>query len=245
MTYAGLSSLIGSRAVHVDEEQGLVTFAYAAPSAIAAGQALAEVKFTYAAPHVASTLRLTTLQKNEDVTVSARRWSFPSAMGLPLRHLPGSRPQRLVSRKHRLCPERRTHERHVRHRVLPQWKADPRPDGDNPVPHGRKSCSGQRRSLYRDVKAGRYYTQAIRWAWAEGIANGITPTRFAPEEPITREQMVTFLARYAASTGKKIASQVDLSSFPDSELISEYAKESMAWAVENGILNGMDGKLAP
>ena len=57
--------------------------------------------------------------------------------------------------------------------------------------------------------------------------------------------MVTFLARYAASTGKKIASQVDLSSFPDSELISEYAKESMAWAVENGILNGMDGKLAP
>ena len=98
---------------------------------------------------------------------------------------------------------------------------------------------------FTDVKAGRYYTQAIRWAWAEGIANGITPTRFAPEEPITREQMVTFLARYAASTGKKIASQVDLSSFPDSELISEYAKESMAWAVENGILNGMDGKLAP
>ena len=44
LTYAGLSSLIGSRAVHVDEEQGLVTFAYAAPSAIAAGQALAEVK---------------------------------------------------------------------------------------------------------------------------------------------------------------------------------------------------------
>ncbi len=71
LTYAGLSSLIGSRAVHVDEEQGLVTFAYAAPSAIAAGQALAEVKFTYAAPHVASTLRLTTLQKNEDVTVSS------------------------------------------------------------------------------------------------------------------------------------------------------------------------------
>ncbi len=78
---------------------------------------------------------------------------------------------------------------------------------------------------FTDVKAGRYYTQAIRWAWAEGIANGITPTRFAPEEPITREQMVTFLARYAASTGKEIASQVDLSSFPDSELISEYAKE--------------------
>ena len=58
--------------------------------------------------------------------------------------------------------------------------------------------------------------------------------------------MVTFLARYAASTGKKNRLPGrSLPPSPDSELISEYAKESMAWAVENGILNGMDGKLAP
>ena len=100
-------------------------------------------------------------------------------------------------------------------------------------------------SPFADVQADRFYADAIAWAYGNEIAKGVTDDRFMPNSPVTREQMVTFLARYAASTGKKIASQVDLSSFPDSELISEYAKESMAWAVENGILNGMDGKLAP
>ena len=245
LTYAGLSSLIGSRAVHVDEEQGLVTFAYAAPSAIAAGQALAEVKFTYAAPHVASTLRLTTLQKNEDVTVSSppvelsvRDGDCPSATFRDLDpnawyhesidFVLNAGLMNGMSATEFSPNGKLTRGQMVT--ILYRMAGSPAVDKDAP---------------FTDVKAGRYYTQAIRWAWAEGIANGITPTRFAPEEPITREQMVTFLARYAASTGKKIASQVDLSSFPDSELISEYAKESMAWAVENGILNGMDGKLAP
>ena len=57
--------------------------------------------------------------------------------------------------------------------------------------------------------------------------------------------MVTFLARYAASTGKETEPQSDLSRFPDSESVSQYAKASMAWAVETGILIGIDGSLAP
>lgn len=245
LTYAGLSSLIGSRAVHVDEEQGLVTFAYAAPSAIAAGQALAEVKFTYAAPHVASTLRLTTLQKNEDVTVS----SPPVELSVRDGDCPSATFRDLD-------PNAWYHESidFVLNAGLMNGMSATEFSPNGKLTRGQMvtilyrmagSPAADKDAPFTDVKAGRYYTQAIRWAWAEGIANGITPTRFAPEEPITREQMVTFLARYAASTGKEIASQVDLSSFPDSELISEYAKKSMAWAVENGILNGMDGKLAP
>ncbi|MFR8332999.1 MAG: S-layer homology domain-containing protein [Oscillospiraceae bacterium] len=50
---------------------------------------------------------------------------------------------------------------------------------------------------FQDVKAGTYYSDAVRWAAANEIACGVTDTRFQPNGLMTREQMATFLYRYA------------------------------------------------
>lgn len=80
------------------------------------------------------------------------------------------------------------------------------------------------------------FEKARLWAAGRGITDGTNP-----DGNITREQMVTILWRYAGSP----AASGDLSRFSDSSKVSSYAVEAMAWAVENGIINGADGKLLP
>ena len=93
------------------------------------------------------------------------------------------------------------------------------------------------RSPFADVAANRYYSDAVAWAAEAGVVNGMAPDRFAPDAPITREQLVTILFRYAGDDG----SRTDLSAFPDADAVSPYAREAMAWAVERGIVNGVGG----
>ena len=100
-------------------------------------------------------------------------------------------------------------------------------------------------SPFTDVKEGRYYTEAVSWAAEQGLAQGVTETRFVPEAPATREQLVTFLCRYAAMHGVDTAADGSLSNFPDASSVSEYAQQPMLWAVQTGLLQGMDGRLAP
>ena len=94
---------------------------------------------------------------------------------------------------------------------------------------------------FTDVPAGLWYTDAILWASKAGITLGVTETTFGTDEPVTREQLVTFLWRFA---GKKTSAQ-SLAAFADADKVSEYALVAMQWAVENGIINGADGKLLP
>ena len=114
--------------------------------------------------------------------------------------------------------------------ILHRLSGSPEPTGTNP---------------FTDVKAGRYYTAAVTWAAEQGLAKGITPTQFAPDAPVTREQVVTFLYRYASLSGADVSATGSLSGFPDASSVSEYAQVPMAWAVETGLLLGMDGRLAP
>ncbi len=95
---------------------------------------------------------------------------------------------------------------------------------------------------YYDVENNHWYTDAILWASSNGIINGVGYGYFAPDEAITREQIVTILWRYA---NKPAASTSSLNAFSDSYRVSAYAKTAMAWAVEEGILNGMNGRLIP
>ena len=68
----------------------------------------------------------------------------------------------------------------------------------------------------------------------------------APMSAITREQMVTTLYRYCKRKGYKITPGADLSRFPDSGQVEDYAKEAFAWAVGCGLVSGTDwGLLAP
>lgn len=85
---------------------------------------------------------------------------------------------------------------------------------------------------FTDVKAGKWYTDAIAWAVGQGITNGVGNGLFAPGEGCTRGQIVTFLWRAAGSPEPK-----ELSGFADVGASKFYAK-AVAWAVENGITTG-------
>lgn len=101
-------------------------------------------------------------------------------------------------------------------------------------------------SSFTDVPSGQWYTNAVAWAAANGIVNGITDTTFAPNRPITREQMAAILYRYAAWKGCDISGQVDLSGYTDAAAVSGYAKEALAWANAEGLITGVtDTTLRP
>ena len=86
---------------------------------------------------------------------------------------------------------------------------------------------------FADVPANAYFADAVKWAVDKGITNGLSDTMFGPYEPCTRAQIVTFLWRAAGSPEPKTAS-----SFTDVPANAYYAK-AVAWAVENGITNGV------
>lgn len=93
-----------------------------------------------------------------------------------------------------------------------------------------------------DVVEDAYYYDALVWAYQNGITNGVSDTNAGMEQPLTREQIVCFLYRYAAGA----ASGNALSRFTDADQVSDFAVEAMNWAVELGILNGGgDGTIAP
>lgn len=91
---------------------------------------------------------------------------------------------------------------------------------------------------FTDVPTGSYYENAAAWATEKGIVKGITPDRFAPEQPITREQLVTIFARYARHVGIGTESKDSISTFADSALVSPYAAEAMNWALQAGLIQG-------
>ena len=94
-------------------------------------------------------------------------------------------------------------------------------------------------SPFADVQADRFYADAIAWAYGNEIAKGVTDDRFMPNSPVTREQMVTFLARFARWSGLELQTGGSLEDYADAGSVSAYAEEAMAWAVENGIIQGM------
>ena len=88
-------------------------------------------------------------------------------------------------------------------------------------------------NFFYDVPNGAYFYEAVKWAVKSGVTNGLSDTMFGPYESCTRAQIVTFLWRAAGSPEPKTAS-----SFTDVPANAYYAK-AVAWAVENGITNGM------
>lgn len=94
---------------------------------------------------------------------------------------------------------------------------------------------------FTDVKRGDWYYDAVVWAYDKGIGNGTSETTFAPNAPVTREQLVTFLWRYVGQP----ASAQSLDAFPDNATVSSYAHTALQWAVEKSIINGNGGNLEP
>lgn len=85
---------------------------------------------------------------------------------------------------------------------------------------------------FKDVAAGRYYTEAVEWAAAHDIVKGFTDGTFQPDKPVTREQLAAFLSRFAQYNGIRLAD----GKLSADALVSDWARENVAWATAEGIL---------
>ena len=94
-------------------------------------------------------------------------------------------------------------------------------------------------SSFTDVAAGSYYEDAVNWAAANGIVNGVSETSFAPNTAITREQMAAILYRYAQFKGYDVSTSGSLGGYADASDISAYAATAMQWANGEGLINGV------
>lgn len=95
---------------------------------------------------------------------------------------------------------------------------------------------------FPDVPDGNYFSVPIVWANQAGIINGHSNTGlFGTFENITREDMVTIMYRYAKYKNLDLSGAGSLGVFFDQDQISGYAREALAWAVGNGIINGRSG----
>lgn len=98
---------------------------------------------------------------------------------------------------------------------------------------------------FTDVESDSYYENAVAWANENGIVSGISEECFAPNEPITREQMAAIIYRYAAFKGYDITTSSN-TSYTDNDNISDYAKDAVIWAAEKSVMTGnTDGSFAP
>lgn len=82
--------------------------------------------------------------------------------------------------------------------------------------------------------------KALEWGIADGITDGSDKTAL-----ITRERLVTLLARLAEKMDVTLSANGDLTVFPDAADLSDWAADAMTWAVGEGIINGMDGAMNP
>ena len=93
---------------------------------------------------------------------------------------------------------------------------------------------------FDDVNGKAYYGEAIAWAKQAGVVNGYGDGTFAPDAPVTREELACMLANYAKKVDQADVTVEDadkvLSSMSDGSAVSEWAKGSVAWAVENEIM---------
>lgn len=108
--------------------------------------------------------------------------------------------------------------------VLYRIAGSPAPDGENP---------------FTDLQADQtWYHDAVIWAYENNIVSGTGATTFSPTGAVTREQMATFISRFAKFMGYDTETENDISSFPDYTSVNSWAVDGLAWANENGIITG-------
>lgn len=94
---------------------------------------------------------------------------------------------------------------------------------------------------FSDVPASGWYAESVAWAQENGIAAGYADGSFAPDAPVTREQLVAMQYRYAMFKGRNTDVHTDLDSFKDAAATSNWAQEAMQWAVAAKIIYGKEG----
>ncbi len=90
---------------------------------------------------------------------------------------------------------------------------------------------------FTDVPAGTWYSDAVLWAYDKGVVKGTSETTFAPTADITRQDMATIIARYAAAFQIELKA-ADGTTFSDDSAIAGYAKDAVYSMKASGILSG-------
>ena len=100
---------------------------------------------------------------------------------------------------------------------------------------------------FADVAEDAWYHNAVVWAKSIGLVNGISATEFAPEDELTREQLVTIFYRYAAFLGYdlSIGEDTNILSYEDFDAIAEYAIPALQWACGAGLIESVYGNILP
>ncbi len=95
---------------------------------------------------------------------------------------------------------------------------------------------------FKDVAAGTWYTEAVRWAASTGIVEGYNAEAFGPDDTITREQLATIMWRYAKYRGMDVSvgENTNILSYGDAFDVSEWAIPAMQWACGSGLIQGVD-----
>lgn len=102
------------------------------------------------------------------------------------------------------------------------------------------------KNTFTDVNSSRYYAKAVQWGKDNGIINGKTSTKFAPDDSVTREEIAAILYRYADYKSRETNEQDNLDKFTDKDKISNYAVTAMKWAVAELYIKGRtETTLAP
>ena len=93
---------------------------------------------------------------------------------------------------------------------------------------------------FDDVERGRWYTDAIWWAKLTGVVSGMSPSTFAPDDPITRAQLAVILYNYTKQFAPESLTETgSLTGFPDADSVPSWARTAMAWAAGNGLISGV------
>lgn len=93
---------------------------------------------------------------------------------------------------------------------------------------------------FSDFDASAWYAKAVAWTAAKDLFQGYGTTGvFGANDVLTREQAAAVLMRWSAMNGRDVTARADLSSYPDVEGVSVWAKDCMSWAVAEGMINGI------
>ncbi len=95
---------------------------------------------------------------------------------------------------------------------------------------------------FSDVEEGKWYSDGVAWASANGIVNGFPEGTFEPKTPITREQLATILYRYAQFKGMDVSvgEDTNILSYDDAFEIDEWSMPAMQWVCGAGLLPGLE-----
>ena len=102
---------------------------------------------------------------------------------------------------------------------------------------GRPAVSGN--AAFPDL-VEKWYKPAIAWAEQTGVVDGYEDGTFRPENAVTRQEFAQMLYNYAKYKGYDLTAQGDLSQFPDSGSVADWAEAAMSWANGNKLINGHD-----